>query len=136
MPTFTIPEREKKKTEMVSPGSTAEERFSPLSTPSITVTSWKDNDVMQFLIYQVLRLKKEKDDDNNEIENTIYRALIENDINSPKIWLNLSDATITNLQYTDKKKKINLVAGQQILIQQIRDFIKWKFSNLRYSNNI
>ena len=131
MPTYTTPESGKK--QMVTPSST---EYTPVLTPGDTVTSWTDDDVIRFLIYEVLRLDKDKDGDNNEIENVIYRALTENGINSPKIWLKLTDRTIEGLQYIDKKRKINLVVGQHILIQQIRDFIQWKFSKLGYSNNI
>ena len=84
MTTYTIPESGRKKSGRVSPSSTAEGSLSPLLTPGETVTSWTDDDVMHFLIYEVLRMKKEKDDENNEIETTVYRDLIENGINSPK----------------------------------------------------
>ena len=109
-----------KKIGMVSPMSTKESGgegtetpLSPLKTPGSSVTSWTDDDVMRFLIYGVLNLKKEKDDNGSKMEAPIYRALIENEVTSPKIWRNLHDITVAGLEYLDKKKKkVTLMAGQ------------------------
>ena len=144
----TISPESGKKTGLVTPpstggtgeGGTTEESgtpYKPLSTPGSSVTRWTDDDVMRFIIYEVMQLKKVKEDDGTEMEAPIYRALIENEVTDTLIWINLHDVTIAGLQYLDsKKKKQHLLAGQQILVQHGRDFIRWKFSKHSASNNI
>ncbi len=139
MPTFTSSEHERIP---ISPESNRSQDtatpFTPVNTPGSEITSWTDDEALQYVIYIVVQMKKEKDDSGNTLEAPLYRALTENGISSLKIFCRTSDEQISKLQFIGvDRKKTTLNTGQQILAGQCRDFVIWQYKKRKsFSNNV